>query len=102
MTDLRSLTPDAIDRITLDTEPWLSCDDCFDHLDTVVETVLTRTGSMTELFRVHLAGCSVCREEAMSLATLVAADHALDPARATALMESALAGEAERTGPSDR
>jgi hypothetical protein len=45
---------------------------------------------MSEAFRVHLLGCSVCREEATSLATLVAPDHDLDPSRATALLESAV------------
>jgi hypothetical protein len=96
MTDLRSLTQDVIGRMTLNTEPWLSCDDCFDLLDTVVEGVLTRTGGMSEAFRAHLAGCSVCREEAVSLAALVAADDERDRASATALMKSALTGEAER------
>jgi hypothetical protein len=99
MTDLRGLTPDAIGRMTLSTEPWLSCDDCFDLLDAVVETVLTRTEGMSEELRVHLTGCSVCRDEATSLATLVASDHGLDPARATALLGSALAGDARGTSP---
>ena len=29
----RRLTPDAIHQMTLTTEPWLSCDDCFGDLD---------------------------------------------------------------------
>ena len=87
MTEPLRLTPDAITRMTVSTEPWLSCDDCFDDLDAVVETVLTGTGSMREAFRVHLVGCSVCREEAASLATLVASEHGLDPSRAGELLE---------------
>lgn len=84
------LTSDAIHRMTLATEPWLSCDDCFDDLDAVVETVLTQTAAMSEAFRVHLLGCSVCRDEATSLATLVAPDHDLEPSRAAVLLEASL------------
>ena len=41
-----------------------------------------QAGAMEAAFRVHLMGCSVCREEAPSLATLVAPNHGLDPSRA--------------------
>jgi hypothetical protein len=90
MTDPLRLPSDVVQQMILATEPWLSCDDCFDDLDAVVEGALTRTGTMNEAFRVHLLGCSVCREEATSLATLVAPDHDLDPSRAAALLESAV------------
>ena len=56
----------------------------------VVEGVLAQTGAMSEAFRVHLMGCSVCREEAASLATLVALDHDLDPSSAATLLEAAV------------
>ena len=46
MTRTLRLTPDTIHRMTLTTEPWLSCDDCFDHLDAVVERVLMQAGAM--------------------------------------------------------
>ena len=95
MTEPLRLTSDAIARMTVATEPWLSCDDCFDDLDAVVESVLIRTGPMSEAFRAHLVGCAVCREEAASLATLVAPEHGLDPSLAVELRESAVAG----TGP---
>jgi len=88
MTPPFRLTTDAIHQLTLTTEPWLSCDDCFDDLDRVVEEVLARAGAMREAFRVHLMGCSVCREEAVSLATLIASDHDLDPSGAVALLAS--------------
>ena len=90
MTHPLRLTPDAIHQMTLTTEPWLSCDECFDDLDAVVEGALTQTGALSEAFRVHLLGCSVCRDEANSLATLVARDHDLPPSRAAALLEDAL------------
>ena len=102
MTDPLTLDSDAIGRMTLATEPWLSCDACFDFLDVVVETVLARTGEMSQGFRVHLWGCSVCREEATSLATLVAPDHGLDPEQAATLLDSAVGGEADGAGTSDR
>lgn len=90
MTRSQRLTADAIDRMILITEPWLSCDDCFDRLDDVVEGILTQTRAMDEAFRVHLRGCTVCREEVLSLATLIAPDHGLDPGHASALVHTAL------------
>ena len=63
MTRPLRLTPDTIHRMTLTTEPWLSCDDCFDQLDAVVERVLMQAGAMEAAFRVHLwaARCAVRR-----------------------------------------
>ncbi|HWJ81207.1 MAG TPA: hypothetical protein VNS55_03130 [Nocardioides sp.] len=84
------LGPEAIRQMTMASDPWLSCDDCFDLLDRVVEDLLTGRAPMDESFRVHLRACAVCREEASSLATLVAADHDLDPARAAAVLDAAL------------
>jgi hypothetical protein len=96
MTDHLRLTSRAIDKMTLATEPWLSCDDCFDHLDAVIDGALTQTGVMSEAFRVHLAGCSVCREEATSLAALVAPEYGVDASRAIGLLESAAAVASSR------
>ena len=99
MTRNLRLTPDTIHRMTVTTEPWLSCDDCFDQLDAVVERVVMQAGAMEAAFRVHLMGCSVCREEATSLATLVAPDHGLDPGRAAALLDSAVDDQARSRRP---
>jgi hypothetical protein len=90
MTRSQQLTSDAIERMILTTEPWLSCDDCFDRLDDVIEAVLTQTRAMDEAFRVHLTGCTVCREEALSLATLIASDQGLDPEHAASVLEAAV------------
>jgi hypothetical protein len=90
MTHPQRLSSVAIDRMILTTEPWLSCDDCFDRLDVVVEGVLTGTRAIDEAFRVHLTGCTVCLEEALSLATLIAPDHDLDASHASALVHTAL------------
>jgi hypothetical protein len=69
----RRLTDRVISLLTLDTEPWLSCDGCFDLMDVYVETVIAdpQTAAMEEM-RVHLAGCPACAEEAESLLDLVA------------------------------
>jgi hypothetical protein len=39
---------------------------------------------------VHLEGCAACRDEAISLATLIAPDHDLDPGHAATLLEAAV------------
>jgi hypothetical protein len=90
MTHRLRLTSDAIDSLIVTTDPWLSCDDCFDQLDDVVEGLLTRACAMDEAFRVHLEGCAACRDEAISLATLIAPDHDLDPGHAATLLEAAV------------
>lgn len=96
MTSPLPLTPDAIQRLTVTTEPWLSCDDCFDHIDAVVEGVLTQTVPMNDPFRIHLLGCSVCHEEASSLAMLTAPDYALDPAVAAARLDTIVRSDQPR------
>ena len=75
----RRLTEQAVHELTLDTDPWLSCEDCFDLMDLYVETVLAEphTRALPEM-RAHLAGCPACAEEAQSLLGLVATDRS-DP-----------------------
>ena len=94
MTRRPELTTDAVRRLITITDPWLSCDDCFDQLDVVVENVLARGVPMSKPFAVHLTGCSVCSEEARSLASLVAPDHGLDPAESVLAVELAVRGSA--------
>lgn len=68
----RRLTDRAVHELTLDTEPWLSCEDCFTLMDAYVETVLAAPGTRAmPQMRVHLAGCPACAEEAESLLDLV-------------------------------
>jgi hypothetical protein len=64
------LTPDQAGALTLDTEPYLSCDDCFDLVDGWVEAVLSGQGGEPHGMREHLTGCAACREEAESLLAL--------------------------------
>jgi hypothetical protein len=73
------LTPEAAARLTLDTEPYLSCDDCFDQVDANVERLLAGTDTFPAPFGAHLIGCSACREEAASLAELAAKTAGVDP-----------------------
>lgn len=61
----------AVQALLLDTNPYLSCDDCFDRIDRYVEQVVTDPGHSDRLMEVHLAGCGVCAEEAATLIDLL-------------------------------
>jgi hypothetical protein len=77
-------------RFVVDTEPYLSCEDCFDLMDQFVETTLADAmpdGGLRPMDRVllgslraHLAGCPACAEETAALVELVAADCGADAA----------------------
>ena len=92
MTNLEPLSPEAIDRLTANTEPWLSCDDCFELVDVVIDAMVISSAPFSEEFRVHLLRCAVCHEEACSLAEIVAADNGLSPVDAVARLNFALVG----------
>ena len=81
------LSPQAAQRLTLDTEPYLSCDDCFDLVDRYVEALLADPHYDQPAMRTHLAGCAACAEEARSLLWLVAEQDGLDPATALRRLE---------------
>ncbi|HQF03631.1 MAG TPA: hypothetical protein PLA46_06500 [Phycicoccus sp.] len=66
------LTSQAVQALLLDTEPWLSCEDCFHLLDQHVEAVLDPDARPDPAFVAHLAGCPACAEEAAALAALIA------------------------------
>jgi hypothetical protein len=74
----RPLGPDVLGRLTLDTSPWLSCDDCFEHVDQYVEQVVVGAPGMHAM-TVHLRGCPACAEEAETLLVLAAEDAGVDP-----------------------
>ena len=67
------LTPEAVDALLLDTKPWLSCDECFDRMDTHVEALLRDSEHHDSAMDRHLLGCAACREEAQSLEALLRA-----------------------------
>lgn len=54
MTDSPRLTPQVIDRLTAFSDPWLSCDDCFEQVDVVTDALLHAGTPLPEPFRVHL------------------------------------------------
>jgi hypothetical protein len=68
----RTLGTAALHSLTVDTQPWLSCDDCFDLMDTYVEARLADPTYDEPRMAAHLAGCSACAEEAESLLALAA------------------------------
>jgi hypothetical protein len=79
----RHLTHETVRRLTLAADPWMSCDECFEHLDTFVELLLTSVAPPPLLaMRAHLRGCAACEEEARSLLLLVADDRGIDAGRA--------------------
>ncbi|MFC0861568.1 hypothetical protein ACFHYQ_04570 [Sphaerimonospora cavernae] len=90
MTKREPLSPEAVERLIAATEPWLSCDDCFEQIDAAIDKVVDSTGSMSEELRVHLSACAVCCEEARSLAALVAEEHGLSPAGAIARLDASM------------
>jgi hypothetical protein len=72
---LDPLTPDQARALTLDTEPYLSCEECFDLMDAYVDAqVLGRNDPAPPGLLTHLAGCSACAEEVESLRELVAGE----------------------------
>jgi hypothetical protein len=75
----KPLTPEFVQRLTLDADPWLSCDDCFDHADTYVESLLADPRHNDPAMRAHLTGCAACAEETASLLLLAAQDAGVDP-----------------------
>ena len=75
----RPLGTEVIDRLLVDTDPWLCCDDCFDLVDRYVEQLLTGHPDAMPEMRVHLGGCPACAEEAATIVQLAAADTGSKP-----------------------
>lgn len=86
----RQLDREAARLLVLETGEWLSCDDCFEQVDTAVEDVVLRRTGLTPAFRAHLQGCPACREEAATLAALVAQDSGQDATTALRRLDRAL------------
>lgn len=78
----RRLAPETVQGLIRDTRPWLSCDDCFHLLDQYVEALLADPDTDQPAMHAHLAGCSACADEAVSLLLLAARDAGVDPAMA--------------------
>lgn len=70
----RPLSAETIERMLADTEPYLSCDECFARIDEYVEQRLARPDRVDPAMEAHLAGCGACAEEAETLRELLIAD----------------------------
>ena len=81
------LSLQAARSLTLDTEPYLSCDDCFDQVDGYVEALLSDPDHDLPAMRTHLAGCAACAEEARSLISFVAEQDGRNAAPALQRLE---------------
>lgn len=88
--------PDLVVRLTADTEPYLSCDACFDQADIAVEAAMVSQTVLDEPLRVHLLNCPACYEEVRSLAAIVASEYALSPLQAIARIDAAVQGTGEQ------
>lgn len=80
-----------LEQLTEHFEPWLSCDDCFDGSDSVLEDLLDRDIPLPESFQAHLRGCSACRDEMETLAELAAEAHGLTAAASKAKLDAQIA-----------
>lgn len=69
-----SLSDEQAKRFVVDTSPWMSCDECFDHLDEYVELPEATTTEWLPAMSAHLTGCQACREEVESLVILIDSD----------------------------
>lgn len=83
------LTPHTVTQLTLDTDPWLSCDDCFRHVDEYVELVLADAAHRMPAMAAHLRGCPACAEEAETILLLAAGDVGLDAEEAVGRLHRA-------------
>jgi hypothetical protein len=65
------LSPRDVEALLLDTTPWLSCDDCFDRMDSYVEALERDRHHHDPAMEAHLRGCPACAEEVDGLVDLV-------------------------------
>ena len=64
---------DAVTSLLADTDPYLSCDACFERLDEYVERLVRDPDHHDEAMRTHLRACTACADEADSLLGLITA-----------------------------
>jgi hypothetical protein len=62
----------VVATLTADTVPYLSCDECFDRIDTYVEQVAANPEHRDVAMQKHLRACGVCADEATALTELLA------------------------------
>lgn len=86
----KPLTGAQADSLAAPSEPWFSCEDCFDHIDGYVDALIGGGRGIDEPLRVHLARCPACYEEAESLISLAAGDQGARPERVVAAFRADL------------
>jgi hypothetical protein len=64
----------TIASLLADTEPYLSCDDCFVRLDEYTERRTADPNYDDPAMRAHLRGCGACADEANALLDLLTRD----------------------------
>lgn len=75
MTQPRAQLPDhTIAGLLADTDPYLSCDECFARMDEYVERRFADPHHEDVAMRAHLVGCGACAEEAEALLELLGRD----------------------------
>lgn len=85
-----SISDEAGRLLTLNTEPWFSCDECFDTVDVAIEQLLLHRAPFSAPFRTHLMACGACLEEARLLLGLLARDRNLDAKKVIARLDREL------------
>ena len=71
----RAITRKVLRSLTQDTQPWLSCDDCFEMLDEYVERRVADPGYVDLAMATHLDACPACAEDAESLRVLLSSNE---------------------------
>lgn len=69
------LSDEQARRFVLAADPFMSCDECFEHLDEYIDAPATATAPWFPAMTSHLTGCQACREEVESLLVLLAGDN---------------------------
>lgn len=88
MNTQESWTGAILAQVSGPSEPWMSCDECFDRSDELLEDFLDRNMPLPADFRAHLAGCPACRDEVESLAEIAAVDRGINPAEGRARLDA--------------
>ncbi|MGH9205640.1 MAG: anti-sigma factor family protein [Acidimicrobiales bacterium] len=89
----KSLTPAQATGLTAPSEPWMSCDDCFEVMDHQVEAMLDAIDldpAIPEAFRRHLANCPACYAEVEGLLCVSATDRGLSERSASKSLRTAV------------
>ncbi|MDN5861340.1 MAG: hypothetical protein L0H84_22285 [Pseudonocardia sp.] len=87
----RPLSAAQAESLVAASEPWMSCDDCFDQIDGYAEVLIQDGRAPSEPLRVHLSRCPACFAEAETLISLAATDRGVSSERALDRFRTAIA-----------